>query len=214
MGQHIPDTTVLLKRWNSGDEGALQELLSKHLPWIKTYVHQRLGDFLRTKEEPSDIVQTALVEFLRYGPRFQVSSEAHLRFLLGRIAENVLRDRHDFFTRRRRQAAREQPIPDDSVLALDAGAREVTRPDAAFERKQWQAWVRLALELMEPEERDLIVLRQWDNLEFAEIGARLGLAADAARMRFQRALPKLANKIQMLQRGELDELALGSDGEE
>jgi len=211
MGQHIPDTTVLLKRWNSGDESALQELLTKHLPWIQTYVHQRLGDFLRSKEDSADIVQTALVEFLRYGPRFQVSSEAHLRFLLGRIAENVLRDRHDFFTRRRRQAAREQPIPDDSVLALDPGAREITQPDAALERKQWQAWVRLALELMDPDEREVIVLRQWDNLEFAEIGARLGLGADAVRMRFQRALPKLAHRIQMLQRGDIDELALRSD---
>jgi RNA polymerase sigma-70 factor (ECF subfamily) len=213
MGRHVPDTTVLLKRWNSGDEAALQELLQQHLPWIRAHVEHRLGDFLRAKEDSGDIVQDALVEFLRYGPRFEVSNEAHLRFLLGRIAENVLRDRHDFFTRRRRQAAREQPIPDDSVLALDPGAREVTQPDAALERKQWQAWVRLALELMDPEDREVIVLRQWDNLEFAQIGERLGLGADAVRMRFQRALPKLAQKIQMLQRGDIDELALRTGSE-
>lgn len=213
MGRHLPDTTALLKRWNAGDEDALQELLRQHLPWIRAHVRQRLGDFLRTKDESGDIVQDALVEFLRYGPHFEVASEAHLRFLLSRIAENVLRDRHDFFTRRRRQAAREQPIPDDSVLALDAGAREVTQPDAALERKQWQAWVRLALALMDPDEREVIVLRQWDNLEFAAIGERLGAAPDAVRMRFQRALPKLAQKIQMLQRGQIDELALRDDAQ-
>ena len=211
MGHHVADTTVLLKRWNSGDEHALQELLRQHMPWIRAHVRQRLGDFLRTKEESVDLVQDTVVEFLRYGPRFQVSSEAHLRFLLGRIAENVLRDRHNFFTRRRRQSAREQPLPDDSVLALDPGAREVTQPDAALERKQWQAWVRLALELMDPEDREVIVLRQWDGLEFADIGERLHVAADAVRMRFQRALPKLAQKIRMLQRGEIDELALQAD---
>ena len=208
MGNDIPDTTILLQRWNAGDETALQELLQLHLPWIQSHVHKRLGGLVRAKEETSDVVQNALVEFLRYGPRFQVSNEAHLRFLLGRIAENVLRDRHDYFTRRRRQAAREQPLPEDSVLELDAGTRDGQRPDAELERKQWQAWVRLALELIDPNDREVIVLRQWDELEFAQIAEKLGGSADSVRMRFQRALPKLALKIQQLQRGEFAQLDL------
>jgi len=214
MGANIPETTVLLQRWNSGDARALQALLEAHLPWIRAHIHQRLGGLLRAKEETTDIVQDALLEFLRYGPRFECSSEAQLRFLLGRIAENVLRDRHDFYTRRRRQAARETPLPEDSVLILDPGAREVTRPDDALERKQWQAWVRLALELLDPEDRQLIVLRQWDNLEFNEIGEKMGIAPDAARMRFNRALPKLAMKVQQLQRGQIDEGVLGAPSAE
>ena len=211
MGQNVPETTVLLQRWNGGDERALQELLQLHLPWIQAHVEKRLGGLVRAKEETADVVQDALVEFLRYGPRFNVSSEAHLRFLLGRIAENVLRDRHDFFTRRRRQVARERPLPEETVLELDAGSRDSVRPDRALEKKQWQAWVRLALELMDPEEREVIVLRQWDDLEFAEIAEKIGGTADAARMRFQRALPKLAQKIRQLQRGEFGELALQSE---
>lgn len=206
MGQNIPETTLLLQRWHAGDEKALHELLAQHLPWIQIHVRQRLGAALRAKEETVDVVQDALVEFLRYGPRFEVSNEAHLRFLLSRVAENVLRDRHDYFTRLRRKAAREQPLGDDSVLVLDGAEREPTRPDAALERKQWKEWVRLALELMDPEEREIIVLRQWEELEFADIGERLGIGADAARMRFQRALPSLAEKIRRLQRGEIDTL--------
>ncbi|HTF90189.1 MAG TPA: RNA polymerase sigma factor [Planctomycetota bacterium] len=211
MGNNVPETTMLLRRWNGGDEDALQELLHLHLPWIQAHVKKRLGGLVRAKEETVDVVQDSLVEFLRYGPRFQVSNEAHLRFLLGRIAENVLRDRHDFFTRRRRQVARERPLPEETVLELDAGSRDSIQPDRALEKKQWQAWVRLALELMDPEEREVIVLRQWDELEFAEIASRIGGSADAVRMRFQRALPKLAQKIQQLQRGELGDLALQAE---
>lgn len=211
MGNQVPETTILLERWNGGDEHALQELLRLHLPWIQSHVSNRMGGLVRAKEDTQDVVQDALVEFLRYGPRFKVSSEAHLRFLLGRIAENVLRDRHDFFTRRRRSAARERPLPEDTVLELDAGSRDSVRPDRALEKKQWQAWVRLALELMDPEEREVIVLRQWDELEFAQIAEKIGGTADAARMRFQRALPKLAQKIQQLQRGEFGELAMQAE---
>jgi DNA-directed RNA polymerase specialized sigma24 family protein len=60
---------------------------------------------------------------------------------------------------------------------------------------------------MEPADRQIIVLRQWDELEFSEIAARMGGSPDGARMRFQRALPKLALRIQRLQRGELEDLA-------
>lgn len=204
MGLHVSQSTALLRRWHSGDESALQQLLVEHLPWIHERVRARLGDALRAKEETQDIVQSALMEFLRYGPRFELENEAHLRFLLGRIAENVLRDRHDFYARRRRQAAREEPLGSESVLLLDPSAREVTRPDEALERKQWRAWVRLALELLEPLDRDVLVMRQWDELDFATIGARLGLEETAARMRFHRALPKLAAKIEALQRGQID----------
>lgn len=211
MGNNVPETTILLQRWNDGDERALQELLKLHLPWIQSHVSNRMGGLVRAKEDTQDVVQDALVEFLRYGPRFKVSNEAHLRFLLGRVAENLLRDRHDFFTRRRRSTARERPLPEDTVLELDAGSRDSVRPDRALEKKQWQAWVRLALELMNPEEREVIVLRQWDELEFAQIAEKIGGTADAARMRFQRALPKLAQKIQQLQRGEFGELAMQSE---
>jgi RNA polymerase sigma-70 factor (ECF subfamily) len=209
MGNNVPETTLLLERWNGGDERALQELLRLHLPWIHKHVSNRMGGLVRAKEDTQDVVQNALVEFLRYGPRFKVSNEAHLRFLLGRIAENVLRDRHDFFTRRRRQAARERPLPEDTILELDAGSRDSIRPDRALEKKQWQAWVRLALEMMDPEEREVIVMRQWDELEFAEIAEKTGSTPDAVRMRFQRALPKLAQKIQQLQRGEFGDAGAG-----
>ncbi|MCC7013092.1 MAG: sigma-70 family RNA polymerase sigma factor [Planctomycetes bacterium] len=200
MGQHVSESTQLLRRWHQGDEGALQELLAHHLPWIRVHVRQRLGEALRAKEETGDIVQDALLEFLRYGPRFEIRNEAHLRFLLARIAENVLRDRNDFYTRRRRQAARETPFTEDGLLVLDGSARPATQPDEALERKQWRAWVRLALELLDPQDRDVIVLRTWDGLEFAEVAQRMELSVDLARVRFHRALPKLAAKIQALQR--------------
>jgi RNA polymerase sigma-70 factor (ECF subfamily) len=207
MGTNVSESTALLRRWHAGDEAALQELLEHHMPWIRSHVSQRLGEALRAKEETSDVVQDALVEFLRYGPRFELSNEAHLRFLLARIAENVLRDHSDFYARRRRQAAREAPLPEHDRLVLDPSVREVTEPSAALERKQWRSWVRLALELLEPADREVIVLRQWDSLDFAAIAARMGLSLETARMRFHRALPKLAAKIQQLQRGDFAELA-------
>ena len=40
---------------------------------IREHVHQRLGPALRAKETVSDIAQDAVMEVLRFGPKFQVS---------------------------------------------------------------------------------------------------------------------------------------------
>ncbi|MBK8976921.1 MAG: sigma-70 family RNA polymerase sigma factor [Planctomycetes bacterium] len=195
------ETAILLRRWHAGEQGALQELLQRDLGWIREHVQRRLGGLLRQKGETQDYVQDAMVEVLRYGPRFVMHDRDRFRGLLVRIIENVLRDRHDWFTAKRRAIQRERPLPDDSVIDLDLSLESVTRPSEHAARGERESWVRLALELLPPDDRRVILLRQWDELPFEEIGARLGCSTDAARMRFQRALPKLARKIEELRAG-------------
>jgi RNA polymerase sigma factor (sigma-70 family) len=65
--------------------------------------------------------------------------------------------------------------------------------------------VRLALELLDPRDRDVVLLRQWKELSFAEIAEELGISESGARMRFQRALPKIAKQVAALREGRVDE---------
>jgi DNA-directed RNA polymerase specialized sigma24 family protein len=52
----------------------------------------------------------------------------------------------------------------------------------------------------------VILLREWHGLGFAEVGSRMGLSENTARMKFQRALPKLAKKVKELREGRVGEL--------
>ena len=61
-------------------------------------------------------------------------------------------------------------------------------------------------ELLDEEDRELVLLRQWDGLEFAVLGERLGVSTDAARMRFQRAVGRLAQTLERLRRSDLSPL--------
>jgi RNA polymerase sigma factor (sigma-70 family) len=151
-----------------------------------------------------DFVQDAMVEFLRYGPRFLLGDEGHFRALMVKVIENVLRDRHDWFTARRRDLGRERPLPPESLLGLDPPARSVTRPSQASQRQEEEGWIRLALELIDPEDRRLIILRTYEDLSYGQIAQRLGVKENAARMRFNRAMPRLAQKAAELRRGQLD----------
>lgn len=197
------ETRQLLEDWHGGDRDALGSLLDRNLGWIRARVAERMGPLLRAKGGPTDYVQDAMVEILRYGPRFVMSDEAQFRVLMVKIVENVLRGRHDWFAAQQRDVEREQPASSKVLLDIDARRKGVTRPSQAFARSEAVELTRLGIALLEDDDREVIILRQWDELTFHEIADRLGIEAAAARMRFERALPRLARKVDLLSRGDI-----------
>ncbi|MFG0317500.1 MAG: RNA polymerase sigma factor [Planctomycetota bacterium JB042] len=206
------DTRELLARWHAGDEEALATLVERHRDWIESRVRRRLGAALRAKDETQDVVQDAVLELLRYAPRFAARHGGTFRRLVARIVENVLRDRSDWFTARRRAMSRERPLAADSVLWIDPPVGAPARPDDRAAADEAAARMRLALELLGEEDRRVVVLRDWDGLEFARIGERTGARADAVRMRYHRALLKLAELVDRLRAEGVGGL-LGDDGD-
>jgi RNA polymerase sigma-70 factor (ECF subfamily) len=202
-----PDATHdLLCRWHKGERQALAQLLERDLPWLRDLIHRRLGPLLKRHGDTVDYVQDAMLEALSYGPKFVVSDLAQFRSLLARIVENMLRDRIEYLTAKKRDLGRQSPLPSGSVLDLDPAARSVTRPSEAADANENQTWVRLAVELLDPDDRKVILLREWHGLSFGDIAAEMGIQENTARMKFTRALPKLAEKLQKLKQGLLPEL--------
>ena len=105
MADDAAETVTLLQRWHAGDRAALDTLLARDMPWIREHVERRLGQLLRAKGEADDYVQDAVIEVLRYGPRFLIADRERFRGLLARIVENTLRDQHDWYTAKRRECS-------------------------------------------------------------------------------------------------------------
>lgn len=200
------ETYTFLKKWSRGDSDGVEALLERHLPWIRNHVRKRLGPVLRQKAETEDFVQNAVIEFLRYGPKILLSSEDHFRALLVRIVENTIRNQNKWFCAQRRRMSRERPIASDTVLCLDPPDSDVPTPSRLAARNEDEAWVRLALEFLDAADRDVIVLRQWERLSFPEIGERMDISADAARMRHNSAIGRLGKIIWKLRYGKLDQV--------
>lgn len=203
MGQLTDTTPLLLERWHRGDDQALPALVELHLPWLREHVQRRLGPFLRRHGEAEDYLQDAVLDFLRDAPRFQVRDGAQLRGLLARVVENTLRDKNDWYRAKRRDLARSATVPSDSVLALDPALQRSTTPSRDATRNEIRDWVRLGLELLEAEDRKVILAREYEDRSFVEIGAELGMTANAVRMRWVRAVARLAEVMQQLKNGTL-----------
>lgn len=206
----LNETRELLLRWHAGDQQAMASLVEQEAAFVEAQVRKRLGPLLRRQHDTGDIVQSTLLQALRSAPRFLVSDRDQLRGLLARMVENALRVQANHQQRHKRDIRREQPLQaqspgSDTVLDLDLPAA-VTNPGSAAERSETRDWVRLALELLDPPDREVIVLRDYDELQFGEIAERLGAAEDTVRMRYRRALPKLARTLTGLRQGKLAEL--------
>lgn len=192
------DTVENLRQWHHGDRASLERLLKRDLPWIQDCVRRRIGPKLQSKADAEDYIQDVLIEALRYTPKFIVQSRSQFRALLCRIAENIICKHVEYFSARRRDMDRESPLPKDSVLNLHVTNGSEERPSQLAMKEEEKAWLRLALELMEPEARRVILLRDWDKLSFKRIGDELSISEDAARMRHRRAMEALVKEIDEL----------------
>lgn len=201
-------TPELLRRWHAGDEAALTVLVHAQLPWLRALVERRLGGFLRDRGDPDDYLQEVVLDFLRDGPRFQVQSTAQLRALLARIVENTLRDRNDWYRAKRRFLAGQVSLPTDTVLQLDPALQRGTTPSQGAQRNEVREWVRLGIELLEPEDRKILLAREYEDRSFVEIGAELGMMPNAVRMRWVRAVGRLAELLQELRAGQVGDQAV------
>ena len=213
---HLTDdgstTGVLLSRWCEGDRAARDALLDRHLSWLREQVHRRLGAALRSRAETGDFVHEVVSEFLEYAPKFRVTDERAFRAVLMRMVETTLQDQSDWYRAKRRDLARSVPLPSDTVLGLDPPRHQPLTPSRIASANEEIGWARLALELLDAEDRRLVVMREIDGATFREIATALTISDDAAERRYRKAFERLGFRIKALKRGDVTSAA--SDGSE
>ena len=205
-----PDSTqALLTRMQAGDSESYGALLERHLPWIREQVQRRRRRYVGNAVESMDIVQDVAVRVLRYGPKWSVRNPESWRRLLLRILCNRLKSLAIYEGRRRALSLDTAHDEDAPVLDLEAGAAQgadAATASVKLDDRVEKAWMRLALELVDPKIAELIELRALRQMPYAEIGKLLGISADAARQRFDDALPKFFTVVNRLKAGQLQRI--------
>jgi RNA polymerase sigma-70 factor, ECF subfamily len=106
------------------------------------------------------------------------------------IAEREIGDRADYHGRQRRDARVEAAIDDANEPA--AHVRSVLSQVIVDEQTQR---LESAIEALSDAHREVILLRKFEDLSFAEIARRLGKSEDACRMLLARAMTALTLKL-------------------
>ena len=185
----------LLHQAKAGSPEALNQLYERCAGRLLAFIRLRLGRDLRGRLESRDILQATLLKSLEHVADLKADETRSVMAWLARIAEHEIRDCADFHHRQRRDAAREMPLENEAPLpALTRSALSRVILGERAERLE------AALESLSPAHREVILLRKFEELSFAEIGRRLEKSEDASRMLLARAMTALTLKMSEIAR--------------
>jgi RNA polymerase sigma-70 factor, ECF subfamily len=200
-----PDTGELLDRSAAGDTDARDRLLRRHRDRLKRMIAIRIDGRLAARLDPSDIVQEALAE--ADAKLDSYLSDRPLPFYpwLRQIAWERLVQLHRRHIRsQRRSVAREEAISLSDRSAAELAQRLLARgstPSRQALRNEARVRVRAALDALPETDREVLVLRNLEQLSVADTAEVLGLSAGAVKMRHLRALARLREALDDLTEG-------------
>jgi RNA polymerase sigma-70 factor, ECF subfamily len=187
------ETCGLLEQIAQGDRQILGRLLQRYRPRLHAFITSRLDPRVRTRVDPSDVVQEVQLEVTRRIDDDLERRPMPFHLWVRRTAyERLLKVQRHHRRRARRSVNREVPLPDRTSLLLAkpllAGAASPSQQLAARELAER---VGHAVADLAEADRQILLMRHMEELNYAEIACLLGIEADAARKRYGRALLRL-----------------------
>jgi RNA polymerase sigma-70 factor (ECF subfamily) len=198
METDSPPTQELLDNARQGDAAAVERLLTLHRDPVRRMIGLRLDPAIAARVDASDVVQEVLLEASRRLNDYLRQPVMPFHLWLRHIARDHIIDAH----RRHRQAQRrgvdrEQPmIPaafaDHSSIELAAQLCDHERtPASAAIQQELERRLHTAIAGLNEDDREVILMRHFENLSNQEVAVELGLTEAAASMRYLRALRRL-----------------------
>jgi RNA polymerase sigma-70 factor (ECF subfamily) len=191
-----PDTEELLHRAQGGDLAARQLLLTRHRQRLQRMVALRMDRRLAARLDPSDVVQEALADaagkLSDYLQRRPLPFYPWLRQLAWERLVQLHR-RHVCAGKRSvtREEASVLDLPEDSAVELAGRLAAGSSPSNHLLREELRQRVRQALSRLAPRDREVLVLRQLEQLSTREVAAVLDVTEAAVKARHIRALERL-----------------------
>jgi RNA polymerase sigma-70 factor (ECF subfamily) len=186
-------TRKLLQEACTGNPQAFEQLFTRHRPGIRQFVELRLDNVLRSRVDPSDVVQETNLEAFRRLGDYQQRRPMPFRLWLRKTAyERLVMIRRQHQDAACREVARELPLPDQSSAAL---AQQLVAPGPSpsqqVAKHELIRRVRAAVAELPDIDREILLMRNFEELSYHEIGCILEIDPAAARKRHGRALIRL-----------------------
>jgi RNA polymerase sigma-70 factor (ECF subfamily) len=185
LNQDIPDETLMLQ-YSQGNIRAFERLLERHRRPLFGYLCRMLG----SRELAEDTFQEVFLRIIH--SRHNYRKSAKFSTWLYKIAHNSC---IDVF---RRESYRKTESLDgaienggDEVMLQDVVANGNPGPDEILERQQLSDTLKACIARLAPEQREVFVLRQYQNLAFKEIAQSIRTSESTVKSRMRYALKNL-----------------------
>jgi RNA polymerase sigma-70 factor (ECF subfamily) len=180
-----PTDEELVAAFQDGDASAFDELVSR---WDRK-IHGAIYRVVGPDEDARDLCQEAFLKAYRGLGTFK--REARFSSWLYQIAINVCRDRL------RRRRGRIAVSLDDVEEARDGGLRTAApSPLELVEARDLRHLVEEAMATLSAEEREVVILKEYQELTFPEIAETLEVPLSTVKTRLYRGLAQLRHRLE------------------
>lgn len=206
------ETQELLRDAETGNATAINALLNRHRDALRRMIDLRMDNALQRRVDASDIVQDVMVEANRRLAQYLQDPAMPFHLWLRNMAKDRLIDAH----RRHRVAVRrsldrEQPLTtapgaDQSTLDLAAQLCDpALTPAAAALRQELALKFHQAIAQLSEPDREVILMRHFEQLTNQEVAETLTLSEAAASMRYLRAIKRLRAVLHVREQAQEDQ---------
>jgi len=170
------------------EEAAFNLLVVTYERRVFALVFRMLG----RRDEAEDVAQEVFVQVFKAIETFRGDSK--LSTWIYRIAVNLSKNRVKYNSRRHTSEQDDiDAMADRAPLSAAKGVSvgDVSRPDELLEGIQLEAIVKRAIDAIEPDFREVLILRDVEDMSYEEIASVTGLADGTVKSRIHRARAQL-----------------------
>lgn len=194
------DSEALLIEARAGNGAALGWLLERYRNYLALLARYQIGRRLQRKVDPADIIQETFLAAFREIGQFRGETEGEFLAWLRTILSGVLANqvRHYLGTKRRDvRLEREMAADlDRSSHALELGfVASQSSPSRSVARRELAVLLADALGKLPEDYREVIILRQLEDLSFPQVAERMDRSQDSVKNLWARALARLRNAM-------------------
>jgi RNA polymerase sigma-70 factor (ECF subfamily) len=189
-----PSEEDLLEQARRGRESAVARLFARHRERLRQAILLRLDRRVAARVDASDVLQETYLEAVRRLPDYLECPDMPFDLWLRWLArEQVLTCHRRHLGADKRAVGREVgPLPaDSSALFVNGLAGRGSSPSRHLAAVELAERLRLALQQLDEDERELLLWRHFEQLSNREAALLLGISEAAASKRYVRALERL-----------------------
>src|SRR5205809_1214729 len=186
---------ALVKAAQKGDMAAFEELVARH----RDKIYARAFSMIRNEDPALDLSQEAWVKGWQRLKQFQ--GESSFVTWMTRIVINLCLDQ---LRKQKRQRAESIEQLDEELGGVERQMPTVTvNPTEGLERGELRARIDRALNQLSYEHRTVLILHEFEDLEYKEIAKRMQCSIGTVMSRLFYARRKMANLLASFKRDEL-----------
>ncbi len=180
-------TDILLNRVRNGNREAVGELFEQFRSRLKLAVGLRMDGRLGTRVSLSDVVQEVYFDVEQQIDAYLKNPQITLYVWMRSLAwQRLIKIQQRHLTAHRRTVKKDFPLPMESSNALGRQLLVAagSSPSQGVMKQELRQRVQQSIDQLKTEDREVILMREFEGMTNSEVAQSLGLSDSAATMRY------------------------------